>query len=119
MNRMGKKVFVAFLRSPVGSVYYVEGLRVAAGALSGDEDHSVTVAYIGKGVRCALKGVDRSYSVKFLEFFPEEAGKRFLVEKESLLEEGIDERDLGEDFAVASRDELRRMMLEADLCMSF
>jgi sulfur relay (sulfurtransferase) DsrF/TusC family protein len=116
---LAKSVFISFLRSPVGSVHFVEGLRVAAGVLSGDEDHKVTVACMGKGVRCAIKGVDRSYAVKFLEFFPDKAGKKFHVEKESLIEQEIDESQLADEFAVTSRKELRQMMLKADLCLSF
>ena len=99
---LAKHIFVAFLRSPVSSAFFVEGLRVSAGMLSGDDDHRVTVAFMGKGARCAVKGVDRMYATKFLEFFPSEDGKKFLVEEESLKDEGIDPSTLAPDFAVAS-----------------
>jgi sulfur relay (sulfurtransferase) DsrF/TusC family protein len=116
---LGKEVFVAFLKSPVSSAYFVEGLRVSAGMLSGDEDHKVTVAFIGKGARCAVKGVDRMYATKFLEFFPEVDGKKFLVEEESLKDEGIDPATLASEFKVVSRSEISGLMLKADLCLSF
>jgi sulfur relay (sulfurtransferase) DsrF/TusC family protein len=116
---LAKKIFVSFLRPPVSSAYFVEGLRVSAGMLSGDDDHIVTAAFIGKGARCAVKGVDRAYATKFLEFFPEANGKKFLVEEESLKEEGISPSLLAEDFAVTPRSELRELMLEAELHLSF
>jgi sulfur relay (sulfurtransferase) DsrF/TusC family protein len=116
---LSKNVLVLFLRTPVSSAYFVEGLRVSAGMLSGDENHKVTAAFVGKGARCAVKGVDRMYATKFLEFFPDEGGKKFLVEEESLKEEGIDPKLLADDFAVAPRAEISRLMLKADLCLSF
>jgi sulfur relay (sulfurtransferase) DsrF/TusC family protein len=119
VNKLAKSVFVVFLRSPVGSVHPVEGLRIAAGMMSGDEDHKVTAAFIGKGSRCAIKGVDRSYAVKFLEMFPEHAGKKFYVEEESLIEQGIDRSQLADEFAVTSRKQLSEMLLKADFCLSF
>lgn len=70
--------------------------------LSGDEDHKVTAAFIGKGSRCSIRGVDQSYAVKFLEFFPEQAGKKFYVEEESLMQQGIDRSQLAEEFVVVS-----------------
>ncbi len=116
---MAKNIFVSFLRAPVGSTYFVEGLRVAGGLVRAEDHHRVTIAFLGKGARCALKGVDRSYAVKFLDFFPSADGKKFYVEEESLNEEGIDRSQLAGEFAVASRKELGQMMLKADLCISF
>lgn len=116
---MAKKIFISFLRAPVGSIQFVEGLRVAGGFVRGEDHHQVTMAFIGKGARCAVKGVDRSYAVKFMDFFPARDGKKFYVEAESLSEQGIDKRELADEFAVASREELGRMMLDSDLCVSF
>ena len=116
---MRKSIFVSFLRAPVGSIQFVEGLRVAGGLVRGDDHHQVTMAFMGKGARCAIKGVDRSYAVKFLDFFPATDGKKFFVEEESLRQEGIDPAQLAEDFAVVSRKELGEMMRRADLCISF
>jgi sulfur relay (sulfurtransferase) DsrF/TusC family protein len=108
-----------FLRAPVGSAFFVEGLRVSAGMLSGDDNHRVTVAFVGRGARCAAKGVDRMYATKFIEFFPDYNGKRFLVEEESLIDEGIDPTAIADDFSVYSRKDIRSLMLKADLCLSF
>ncbi|MGA2199258.1 MAG: DsrE family protein [Nitrososphaerales archaeon] len=117
---MPKRVFISFLRSPVGSAYPIEGLRLALGILGGDEEHEITFAYVGKGVRGALKGVDRSYAQGFLELLPRDgAGHLFYAERESLEEEGISESELDESFGVASRDELREKMLQADVTFSF
>jgi sulfur relay (sulfurtransferase) DsrF/TusC family protein len=116
---LSKKIFIVFLRPPVSSAYFVEGLRVSAGMLSGDDNHKVTAAFVGKGARCAVKGVDRMYATKFLEFFPDVDGKKFLVEEESLKGEGIDPSTLAADFSVAKREDIARLILEADLCLSF
>lgn len=117
---MRKKVFVSFLKPPVGSSFYIEGLRIALGILGGKEEHLVTVAFIGRGVRNALKGIDRSYATSMIDLFQRDAdGKRFYVEKESLDEEKILGTELDENFGVASREELRKKMLEADISISF
>lgn len=117
---MAKTIFISYLHSPVGSTFYLEGMRAALGILSGSDPHKVILAYIGKGVRCAIKGVDRSYASGMVDLFEKNAeGKRFYVEKESLAKEGIAERDLDENFAVVSREELRKKMLEADFALSF
>jgi sulfur relay (sulfurtransferase) DsrF/TusC family protein len=117
---MAKKVFISIIRPPVGTSYYVEGLRLALGILGGEEEHEVTVAHIGRGVMGALKGVDRSYAKEFLDLFPRNGvGSLFFVERESLEEQGVAPTDLAEGFAVASRDELRRKMLGADATFSF
>lgn len=115
-----KRVFISFLRPPVGTSYYTEGIRLALGVLGGTEDHAVTLAHIGKGVACARRGVSRSYAQGLLELFPKDAaGNIFYVEKESLEEEGMAESELDEGFTVASRIELREKMLQADVTFSF
>jgi sulfur relay (sulfurtransferase) DsrF/TusC family protein len=115
-----KIVFVSFLKPPISTAFHLEGVRAALGILSGDEDHEVTVAYIGKGVRCALRGVDASYTKSMLVNLKQSiAGGRFYVEKESLEAEHISEKELGEDFAVVPRKRIREMMTSADVTLSF
>ena len=116
---MKKNVFVAILRSPVGSIFPVEGLRAAGGMLSGSDEHGVTVAFVGKGVRCALKGVDLWYAPKFMKLFPDRDGKKFYVEEESLAAEGMDPALVAPEFEVVPRERLARMMREADVVLSF
>jgi len=117
---MRKKVFISMLRPPVGTSYYVEGLRMALGILGGTDEHAITIAHVGKGVLCALKGVDRSYAQDFFELLPKDsAGHLFYAERESLKEEGISESELDGGFGVASREELRQKMLQADAVFSF
>lgn len=114
------RVFVSFLKSPVGSTYYLEGLRIALGIMGGDDDHTVEVAFIGKGVRCAMRGVDRSYGKGLFDMFQKNAaGKLFYVDRESLEEQGIPESELDENYHVTSRGELSKKMLCADVTMSF
>jgi sulfur relay (sulfurtransferase) DsrF/TusC family protein len=115
-----KKVFIQFLKSPVGSTFYLEGVRIALGILSGDEAHEVSVAYIGRGVRCALRGVERSYTKSMIDLLRKGiAGGRFYVEKESMEAERISHNELDEAFSVASREELQKKMLAADVTLSF
>lgn len=55
-----------------------------------------------------------------LEFFQKDAaGNTFYVERESLDEERISESELDAGFAIASRDDLREKMLQADASFSF
>ncbi len=115
-----KNVFVSFLKPPIGSSFHLEGIRIALGILSGDEEHMVTVAYMGKGVRCALRGVDASYTKGMLDLLRDGvAGGRFFVEKESLDSERISEKELGENFSVVPRRRLQEMMAAADVTFSF
>lgn len=117
---MAKKVFISIIRPPVGSSYYIEGLRLALGVLGGADDHEVTIAHIGKGIYSALKGVDRSYANELIGMFQKDSsGNLFYVERESLEAAGMSEADLAEGVGVASRDDLRRRMLEADATFSF
>ncbi|MDG7007083.1 MAG: DsrE family protein [Nitrososphaerota archaeon] len=115
---MDKKVFVAFIRSPAGSSFYLEGVRAALGVVSGSEEHEITIAYLGKGTRCALRGVDRGYSASMLALLAK-SGTEFFVEKESLDAQRITESDLDAGFVPASRAELLRMMSNADVTLSF
>ncbi len=104
----------------MGSSYYIEGLRLALGVLGGTDDHEVTIAHLGKGVYSALKGVDRSYADGLMSMFQKDArGNLFYVERESLAEAGIPESDVADGFGIASRDELRERMLQADAVFSF
>lgn len=116
---MAKTIFVAFLRPPVGSTMFVEGLRVAGGLVKSEDHNTVIVAFMGKGARCALRGVDRSYAVKFLDFFPSKEGHRFYVEEESLKDEGIRPSETENDFEIVPRKTLQEMMAKADHCISF
>jgi len=117
---MKKSVFVAFLKPPISSSFHLEGIRVALGILSGDEDHEVTIAYLGKGARCALKDVDASYTKGMLDLLKKKvSGGRFYVEKESMVSEHISEKDLGDAFSVLPRKRLHEMMAAADVTLSF
>jgi sulfur relay (sulfurtransferase) DsrF/TusC family protein len=116
---LGKTIFIAFLRPPVGSTMFVEGLRVAGGLVKSEDHNRVIVALMGKGARCALRGVDRSYAVKFVDLFPSDGGHRFYVEEESLRDEGIRPSQTESDFEIVPRKALQEMMSKADHCISF
>ena len=117
---MEKKVFVSFLKHPISTAFHLEGIRVAMGILSGDEEHEVTIAYLGKGVRCARKGVDTSYTKGMLDNLKKSvSGGAFYVERESLQDERIPESEIGEMFKVVPRKSILEMMNEADVTLSF
>ncbi|MDG6901405.1 MAG: DsrE family protein [Nitrososphaerota archaeon] len=117
---MEKTVFISFLKPPISTSFHLEGIRIALGILSGDESHEVTVAYMGKGVRCALKGVDTSYTKGMLDLLKKGvAGGHFYAEKESLDSERIPEGDIDEAFAVVPRKRLQELMGKADVTLSF
>ena len=117
---MKKNVFVSFLKPPIGTSFHLEGTRIALGILSGDVDHELTVAYVGKGVRCALSGVDTSYTKGILDSLKKEiSGGQFYVEKESLESERISEKEVGEGFSVVPRKRIQELMSAADVTLSF
>lgn len=116
---MGQKnVLVTMNRPPYGDIYYTEGLRATVGVTSGIDENLVNVVYIGDGAYFALKGVDRTDSSKYIETL-EKQGCKLLVEKESMLERGIDEKDVADDVKVTSRSEVLKLIQEADQTISF
>jgi sulfur relay (sulfurtransferase) DsrF/TusC family protein len=113
-----KKVVITFNQSPFGVIYYVEGLRASVGVTSGLDEHTINIIYLGNGARYALKNVDRSDALKYLETLSK-LGYNLKVERESLEENGISENEVAPEFQVISRDEAAKLIAEADATIDF
>jgi sulfur relay protein TusB/DsrH len=116
---MGQKhVLFTFNHAPYGSIWYTEGLRAVVGVTSGIDEHTVDVVYLGDGVHFALKGVDRTDSLKYLGTLSGD-GYKPKVEKESLDARGIAESAVAEDIQVISRTEVVDLIKNADVTVDF
>jgi sulfur relay (sulfurtransferase) DsrF/TusC family protein len=112
---MAKRILITYNRPPFGSTHFSEGLRLASGM--GFNEHEVKLIYLGKGARCALKGVDRQPTKQFLETI-NNFGYPFYVERESLAEGNIPEDEIDSIFKIITRDEVAKMLKEADVTIS-
>ncbi|MEE8431995.1 MAG: DsrE family protein [Candidatus Desulfatibia sp.] len=112
------KIMVQFLNRPFGTIHYVEGLRASLGIASGWDEHEVYLLFMGEGVYYALKGVNRTDSLKYIHTL-EKLGFGLNVERESLQELGIDESDISEEFNIVSRAEVFELMKEQDFTVDF
>lgn len=116
---MGQRhVLVTFNHAPYGSIYYSEGLRAVVGVTSGIDEHTVDALYLGEGVRFVLKGVDRRDTAKYLATLAS-LGAKLKVEREALVERGIEEDDLAEDVEVIDRRQALELVRRADLTIDF
>jgi len=113
-----KHVLVFFTHAPYGSIYYTEGLRAAVGVTSGVDEHTVDVVYLGDGVYFALKGVDRSDSIKYINTLSQ-GGCRLKAEAESLQARNIAPDQVAEDIEVIPRKEVVALIKKADLTIDF
>ncbi|MFQ5863195.1 MAG: DsrE family protein [Candidatus Brocadiales bacterium] len=113
-----KTVLVTINQVPHGSIYYTEGLRAAVGITSGIDENTVTVAYLGDGIYFTLHGVDRRDTEKYISTLQKQ-GAKMVVEKESLKERGIKERDVATEFDITSRKELVTLVQAADFVIDF
>jgi sulfur relay (sulfurtransferase) DsrF/TusC family protein len=113
-----RKVLVTLNQAPFGNIFYTEGLRAAVGVTSGIDENIVVVAYIGDGVYFTLHGVDRNDTERYFSTLQKQ-GSKMIVEKESLKERGLKERDVATDFEILSRKELSAEIQAADFVMDF
>lgn len=113
-----KKIIISFNRPPRGTVFYSEGLRAAAGLTAGIDEHKVDIVFLGDGVLCALKGVDRSDSARFLAALAQR-GSKLYCEEESLKARMLSRDDLAEDVTLIPRSEVLQLYREADLSIDF
>lgn len=113
-----KTVLITINQVPYGSIYYTEGLRAAVGITSGIDENTVTVAYLGDGVYFTLHGVDRKDTDKYISTLQKQ-GAKMVVEKESLKERGIKERDVATEFDITPRKALVTLVQAADFVIDF
>ncbi len=107
-----KKVVITYTRPPYGTSHFMEGLRLASGM--GCDDHEAKLVFFGEGAFCALSDVDMAPAEKFLETINEFDFPMY-VEKESLLEQEIDEANIDPSFKVISREEISKMLQDCDI----
>lgn len=107
-----KKLVITYTHHPYGTAHFMEGLRLASGM--GFDDHDAKFVFLGEGAFCALAEVDMEPAEKFLETI-NEFDFPLYVERESLLEHGIDETDVNPLFKVASTEEISKMILDCDI----
>ncbi len=113
-----RTVLVTINQAPFGNIYYTEGLRAAVGITSGIDENVATVAYLGDGVYFTLHGVDRKDTERYIATLQKQ-GAKMLVEKESLKERGIKERDVATEFEIIPRKDLLTVVKTVDFVMDF
>jgi tRNA 2-thiouridine synthesizing protein C len=138
MGENGTKKFMYInRRAPYGTIYSLEGLEVVLIGAAFEQD--VCMAFIDDGVYQLLKGQDTSATGGIKNFSPaynalgDYEVTKLYVEKESLDQRGLSEKDLmeltyedeDEDYEekpsvrVVSRDELADLMEQQDVILNF
>ncbi|MGB9713698.1 MAG: DsrE family protein [Candidatus Bathyarchaeales archaeon] len=117
---MSKKIVVILRKPPHGSLFPAEGLRVAV-AVSTMETNVVAM---GDGVLAFLKETDMTLYKRHLDFLSRpmlEEAKPLLIyiDKTSLQERGLTAEDLIESTKVTEREEILKMIAEADVTLTF
>jgi len=115
-----KKIVVLLRKSPHGSLFPAEGLRVAVAVSTMD----TKVVVIGDGVYAFLKEADMTLYKRHLDFLSrpmleEAAPLMILIDKASLLERGLKEEDLIENVTVKDHGEILKIIGEADVTLTF
>lgn len=114
-----RTVLITINQAPFGNVFYTEGLRAAVGITSGIDENVATVAYLGDGVYFTLHGVNRKDTERYITSLQKQEGAKLLVERESLKERRIKERDVGTEFEIVPRKEILKLIQTADFVMDF
>jgi len=113
-----RRILFTINHAPFGSIHYTEGLRAVLGATSGIDEHEVDVLYLGDGVYFALRGVDRSDTLKYIDTLAK-AGRKLKVDQLSLEERRIAREDVAPDVEVISRPAVRELIAKADFTAGF
>lgn len=117
-----KKFLYVNRKAPYGTIYALESLEVVLIGAAFEQD--VTLVFLDDGVYQLTKGQDSSDSdmknfsptYRALEMYDVE---KLYVEKEALEARGLSEEDLLVDVEVKSADEIRDLMEEMDVVLSF
>ena len=113
-----RNVVVTMHHAPYGTIFYTEGLRAAVGTTAGIDEHQVTVIFLGDGVLYALKDVERTDSLHYLETL-KAVGASLYVEAESMEALFIDPGSLSDDVTVIPRSRVSELLLAADHTLDF
>ena len=136
MSEDAKKFLYVNRKAPYGTIYALESLEVVL--IGAAFEQEVTLAFLDDGVYQLAKGQETA-GVGMKNFSPTYRAlgdydvNKFYVERESLEERGLTEDDLQEityededdDWAekpsirVVSRDEMKKIMSEQDVILSF
>lgn len=117
-----KKFMYVNRKAPYGTIYALESLEVVLIGAAFEQD--VTLVFLDDGVFQLTKGQDTSDSdmknfsptYRALEMYDVE---KLYVSKESLEARGLTEEDLLVDVEVKTADEIRDLMEEMDVVLSF
>lgn len=117
-----KKFMYVNRKAPYGTVYALESLEVVLIGAAFEQD--VSMAFLDDGVFQLTKGQDTSGSemknfsptYRALEMYDVE---KLYVSRESLEARGLTEADLIVDVQVMGADEIRDLMEEQDVILSF
>lgn len=117
-----KKFMFLNRKAPHGTVYALEGLEVVLITAAFDQD--VSLVFTDDGVYQLMKGMDTkgievkdfSKTYRALEGYDIE---KLYVDKSSLDTRGLTEEDLIVDVTVLSDDEMKSLMDEQDVVISF
>lgn len=117
-----KKFCYVNRRAPYGTIYAWESLEVVLIGAAFEQD--VSLVFLDDGVFQITKGQDTagigmknfSPTYRALEMYDVE---KLYVERESLEARGLSEEDLLVDVQVKSREEIRDLMEEQDVILSF
>ncbi|MEW6415489.1 MAG: sulfurtransferase complex subunit TusC [Pseudomonadota bacterium] len=117
-----KKFMFLNRKAPHGTVYALEGLEVVLITAAFDQD--VSLVFTDDGVYQLMKGIDTkgievkdfSKTYRALEGYDIE---KLYVDKTSMDARGLTEEDLIVDVTVLSDDEMKNLMEEQDVVISF
>jgi tRNA 2-thiouridine synthesizing protein C len=117
-----KKFMFLNRKAPHGTVYALEGLEVVLITAAFDQD--VSLVFTDDGVYQLMKGIDTkgievkdfSKTYRALEGYDIE---KLYVDRTSMEARGLTEDDLIVDVTVMSDDEMKNLMAEQDVVISF
>ncbi len=117
-----KKFMFLNRKAPHGTVYALEGLEVVLITAAFDQD--VSLVFTDDGVYQLMKGIDTkgievkdfSKTYRALEGYDIE---KLYVDRSSMEARGLTEDDLIVDVTVLSDDEMKNLMAEQDVVISF
>lgn len=117
-----KKFMYVNRKAPYGTIYALESLEVVLIAAAFDQD--VSLAFLDDGVYQLKKGQDTtgigmknfSPTYRALEGYDVE---KLYVDKDSLDKRGLKKEDLIVDVELVTRDQLKLLMEEQDVILSF
>ncbi len=110
-----KNLVIILKQPPHGTLYPVEGLRMAV-AVSGDFEPKTVV--INDAVFAFIKEVDKTMYQPHMDFLMD-IDLEIIIDKESLDERDLSENDLMEGITIKEHDEILQILGDCDLTVSF